>query len=94
MAWRILGQYCLRIIKGISLRGLVVTEFHAFHFFEHTQLLPISGERKSEDLTDTLVLPLVGIQKTDRFAPHLTQDLTELYIAFRILIILEDVFNF
>ena len=43
MAWRILGQYHLRIIKGISLRGLVVTEFHAFHFFEHTQLLPISG---------------------------------------------------
>ena len=37
MAWRILGQYHLRIIKGISLRGLVVTEFHAFHFFDQRE---------------------------------------------------------
>ena len=46
MAGRILENYRLRIMKGISSGGLVVIEFRTFHCFEHTQLLPISGERK------------------------------------------------
>ena len=48
MAWRILGQYRLRIIKGISLRGFVVTEFHAFHFFDQRET-----ERDRDRHTDT-----------------------------------------
>ena len=91
MLWKIPKQY-LQIVEEIFLRALAVIEYHVFYCFEQIQTLLRSEVRNKRTQQTHLCFTLCVHSKIfDRFAPHLTYVLMQLYIDFKFMIILEEI---